>query len=286
MADFYTPTAEYTADPQDWSTWAMQHGAGKPLARMIADRLKYARGSDWGTLVWNGHFAASGTAAAPVVVLGPIEAVTLRDGAGVWRPYFESAGKTAGAPEIEGGGPLAADTWYYVYLYADAAAPAAVKVQISTTPPSEAPTPGRLQGYKRGEVANYRYAGAFVTDAAGDPRPVLAVKGEYSYISPPAPGSWLHAGLGPGGPTTVSLATRVPPHVRRVRLRLGVVNLAAESRMEITTTGMANYFGLIVCTATYDERHVTGDTDATQQVDWRVVGAAALGGLDVAGFAE
>lgn len=205
----------------------------------FSNRVQYGRGAAWGTLAWTGTFAASGTAAAPVVLVGAIESCPLCDGLGVWRPYYTTGETTLGASNVEGGGSLSANAWYYVYAWSDSAAPTAVKFQITTTPPtaSAAATIPRL--WKRDQASNYRYLGCFATDSAGNPIPVRAARGRYVYRRSACASNEtrvLNTSTAAGA-TNLSLAALVPPHARLATLSLIVTGGDGFCGLTIFTDG-------------------------------------------------
>lgn len=229
MSTSITTTPEYTASepsrPQDGDDAFFDGGVAPlwPILQLALNRTHFARGGVWGALRWNAKMAVSGTAAAPVVVVGPIDSAALADGNNVWRPYFTSGETTLGASHVEGGGSLSTSTFYYVYAWSDSAAPANVKFQISTSPPTTNGTPTVRTGYKRGETKNFRYLGCFPTDGSGNPIPLRMVNGIYRYdfdsLSVSAPHRLLNA-ADSASPTwtAVSAAAVVPPHCRNARL--------------------------------------------------------------------
>lgn len=205
----------------------------------FSNRVQFARGATWGTLAWTGTMAVSGTAAAPVVVLGAIESCPLRDSNNVWWPYFTSGESTLGAAHVEGGGSLAADTWYYVYAWSDSAAPTAIKFQISTTPPTTALLPTVPRLWKRGEDANYRYLGSFRTGSGGDPLPVRCARGHYTYRASALAFTSLFTDVVAAAWGDKSLVTVLPPHARMALIRCEVQSLdvAGRAMLELRTKG-------------------------------------------------
>jgi hypothetical protein len=242
-----TPVAQYTASNPSVTSGAegglaFDTGPGPMNAalQMAFDRALYARGATWGVLEWTGEFAvytaSSNTTFA--IRVGVIQAATLRDGNGVWRPYFTSATTILGLSNVESSpANLANSTWYYVYAWSDSAAPSSIKFQISTSPPTENAAPTTVTGYKRGETANYRYIASFATDASGVPILVTAHYGTYTYRISALPTATLRV-LNAGTATTyaaVSLAALMPPHG----------SIAALSLDLVSTTNVSANFGNI-----------------------------------------
>lgn len=207
MAPPYTPSPRIGAtDP------ALPDGLPSNIApfRELLDNRRHLRGATWGQLVWSGRLVVAGTHDAPSITVGAIEALTLRDSSGIWRPYFRDTEAAVGAAAVEGGGDLAADTWYYVYAH-DAGGTQNAQFQLSIT------APGTSFAWKDAVgTALYRYLGCFPTDAAGDPFPLRAVRGNYLYVQATAQGTYTAAD------TLVSLAGRVPPHTRHAICRASV----------------------------------------------------------------
>lgn len=204
----------------------------------------FVRAAGWGGLVGGGWFEVdpASTAAAPVIQVAPIDAIALRSPAGQWMAFYNT-GPTIGAADIEGGGPLAASTWHYLYAYFDGVLLQA-QFQISTTPPTDGPSPSRLKTFKRGQDGNYRYLGSFRTGPAGDPIPMRCERGRATYVLSaafPLPSFIVLAGgvapavltpvlLAPGGAGT----PLVPPHARVATLRWQLID-AVGARLSLQT---------------------------------------------------
>lgn len=288
MTTTITPVAQYTnANPsitsQAEGALALETGPGpmNAVLQMAFDRAYYARGATWGVLTWSGEFSVDtgGTNAVFTVRVGVIQNVTLRDSNSVWRPYFTSVESTATIANVEGAPVnLSNSTWYYVYLWSDSAAPASAKIQISTSPPTEMAAPTVVTGYKRGETANYRYVGCFVTDGAGAPLPVVARRGVYRYrISALAAAATRVLNLGVAAAyTAVPCASLVPPHALNASLRMELVstNAVAANYGNVQTNGDAGadafflYVPAVNIASAY--RDIDIATDATQQVRYLV----------------
>lgn len=234
-----SPTARLSAgDP------ALRDGpaANAPIEREAADNRRYLRGSVWGQLVWSGRIEVGGTAAAPAVRVGPIDVVTLCNGDGIatgtWRPYnynLDGLATDVGAGAIEGGGSLAADSFYYLYAVNDGTTTLAF--QLSLTPPTASGAASVLQQYKRGQAANYRYLGWLRTDGSGNPFPMVTHRGRSLYRRSAiasvlgliaSGGLRVASGIAPvGSITPLSLAARLPPHVRVALLHAAVDAVSA-----------------------------------------------------------
>lgn len=234
MAGPYSPTARLGA-----TNPALPDGDAKSLAtfRELLDVRVHLRGATWGQLVWSGRMAVSGSATAPVITVGVIEAVSLRypgdaasDATGVWRPYYTTGETTLGIAHVPNadktGSPAAlyADEWYYVYVASDGTN--TPQWEVSRTPPTESGTPKVARLWKRGQTSNYRYLGFFRTDGSGVPEPLRRAGGLSVYAT-----ERLVVQNGPAGVTSnanLSVATVVPPHVHHLR-----------ARVVIATTGIA-----------------------------------------------
>lgn len=263
----------------------------------FSNRVQFARGATWGTLAWTGTMAVSGTAAAPVVVLGAIESCPLRDSNNVWWPYYTTGESTLGAAHVEGGGSLTADTWYYVYAWSDSAAPTAVKFQISTTPPTTALLPTVPRLWKRGEDANYRYLGSFYAGTSGDPRPVRCARGQYTYRASALAFPSLFTDVVAVGWTDTSLTAVLPPHARlaTMRVRLENLNVAGAALVEFRTKGDTT--ATIAVDAGFAGSAVAGqgaintcvieiETDSAQLIQRQVTGASPIASGAPAGWIE
>lgn len=236
-------------------------------------------------LAWTGTLAVSGTAAAPVVVVGAIESCVLQDANNAWRAYATTGESTLGAANVEGGGSLTADTWYYVYAWSDSAAPTAIKFQISTTPPTTALLPTVPRLWKRGEDANYRYLGAFYAGTSGDPRPVRCARGQYTYRASALAFPSLFTDVVAAAWGDKSLVTVLPPHARMALIRCEVQSLdvADNAELDLRTKGdtaasiaiKAGFAGSAVA----DEGDINTviveiETDSAQAIQRQVTGTA------------
>ena len=243
MPSPYTPAARLAAgDPK------IPDGdvAAAAIDRELADARRYLRGAVWAQLAWSGRATIGGTASAPSIAVGPIEAVTLCDGdgttTGTWRPFNYNLTGTAtalGAAAIDGGGSLAPGSHYYVYVYNDGSATPAF--EISPTRPTTSGATTIAQAWKRGQSANYRYLFSFATDGSGNPLPSVVSSGRLTYRASACDGS--DVALLHGRATTwtaVDLSALVPPHARVVRLRCSVARAGADSTavgLELRTPG-------------------------------------------------
>ena len=252
MPSPYTPAARLAAgDPK------IPDGdvAAAAIDRELADARRYLRGAVWAQLAWSGRATIGGTASAPSIAVGPIEAVTLCDGdgttTGTWRPFNYNLTGTAtalGAAAIDGGGSLAPGSHYYVYVYNDGSATPAF--EISPTRPTTSGATTIAQAWKDRQSANYRYLFSFATDGSGNPLPAVLAAGRLTYRASACGGS--DVALLHGRATTwsaVDLSALVPPHARVVRLRCSVARAGADIAvgLEVRTPGDAS--AIEVCLA-------------------------------------
>lgn len=217
----YTPTARRriaapalpNGDPKSLATW-----------RDLLDAFAAEPQANVNRLTWSGDFSVDpgGTNAVFTVNVGAIYGVTLTDlASGFYLPYV-SAAQTVGASKIEGGGNLANSSWYYVYAWSNAGS---LDFEISLTGPSSSRV--RKSGSADADLARV-YLGCFPTDSAGNPVPLMAVRGSYRYRrSAVASVTGLFAadglravafGGGAVARTALDLSARVPPHARRAIL--------------------------------------------------------------------
>jgi hypothetical protein len=194
-----------------------------PILQALANRSHFARGATWGLLMWSGCITvdAGGTNTVFTVRAGPIESVTLRDSNGVWRSYNTAAETELHLADTEGPlANLANNTVYYVYAWSNSADPLAIKFQISATPPSDVGTPKVKRNYKRGEIANFRYLGFFITGPGGAPEPMRKTGDCYTFATTRI----VTTGVIPQNTNlanqVLALGTAVPPHVHVVRGRV------------------------------------------------------------------
>jgi hypothetical protein len=284
MPSPYTPTARLVAgDPR------IPDGdpANAAIDRELADARRYLRGSVWAQLVWSGRAQVSGTAGAPVIALGAIEAVTLCDGDGIttgtWRPYNHNLTGTAtaiGAGAIEGGGSLASSSHYYVYAYNDGTT--TVAFQVSSTRPTTSGATTIAQAWKRGQSANYRYLFSFATDSSGNPLPGVLAAGRWTYRSSACGGADVVLTHGRASTwTAVDLSALVPPHARVVRLRCSVTRASGDNAvgLELRTPGDAT--AIEVCLApnvSSSETRATATIELivpAQSIEYQISGAPA-----------
>lgn len=221
----------YTPSPRIGATNpALPDGDAKSLAtfRELLDARVHLRGATWGQLVWSGRLAVTGSATAPVITVGVIEAVSLRypgdaasDATGVWRPYYTTGETTLGIAHVPNadktGSPAAlyADEWYYVYVASDGTN--TPQWEVSRTPPTESGTPKVARLWKRGQTSNYRYLGFFRTDGSGVPLPLRRTGGLSVYATERLVTQNIVASV---ASTALSVATAVPPHVHHLRARV------------------------------------------------------------------
>lgn len=258
--------------------------------RELLNARRHLRGATWGALVWNERLRVSGSSNTVFsVVVGPIEVVTLRDSGSVWRPYFTSGDTTLDLTHVEGTpANLANDTFYYVYIWSDAAAAGSAKFQISTSPPTEVGTEAVRRAWKRGQTANYRYLGWFRTNGSGVPLAMHADRGRYLYALPAV----LHTVTATG---LVSLAARLPPHVQRALLRASVTRASGTGDISggvYEPGGSANshYGWLVIAYGVAELTTFAGSfeilTNASQQVHVQSGGADSAVLVTVAGCEE
>lgn len=270
----------------------------------LSNRVQYGRGAVWGSLAWTGTLAVSGTAAAPVVLVGAIESCPLLATDNVWRPYYTSGETTLGASHVEGGGSLTGSTWYYVYAWSDAAAPTALKFQITTTPPTDASAATVPRLWKRDQAANFRYLGCFPTNTTGAPIPLRKTAGRVVYRrSGVASVEGLFSANGlralsrsgaQASPTAVDLRPAVPPHSRVASLSLTAIGDSAPDTATLAIfTGTDTASGAAgVATLNDQQARLATDVEiaqAAQSITYTLTHAAAgtvTGYVDVLGFLE
>lgn len=249
-------------------------------ARELLNNRRFLRGATWGALTWSGRLVVGGSATAPSITVGAIEAVTLRDGAGVWRPYFKDTETVLGIGDVEGApASLSADTWHYVYAH-DSAGSGSPRFQVSTT------APGTSLAWKNaGGTALYRYLGCFPTDDTGTPVPLVAHRGRYVYRRSASTTQTRVLNLSADAPTNtdLSLAGLVPPHARIARLYLninvGTFNLYAKPDTA------SPHFSIVVPSGAIHTAETAIECDASQAVQYTFTSHGnAL--VYVAGFEE
>lgn len=289
MADTLTPVAQHdgasltiSADGEVWGS-LVGPAPFKTVFQHLVDRDELALNGVASRLAWSEEISVDpgGSASSFAVNIGAIQAVVLiRDG--VYRPYFANAA-TIGASKIEGGGNLAGDTWYYLYLWDNAGV---VDYQISTTAPRAS------RQYKNAVGNIFRYLGCFRTASSGAPLPMRALHGRYLYSAIPAEGSFLLTGLNATSWTLASLAARVPPHARRATIAAAVDQLdtahAALFSVRAPGTSTAWDYVSVNEAALVTRRWRTElELDSSQRFEYIVNNASYTSGqVDVHGFSE
>ncbi len=243
--------------------------ANAATSRELLNNRRHLRGATWGALVWSGRLVVGGTAAAPSITVGAIEAVTLRDSSGVWRPYYKDTETALGIAQVEGApASLTADTWHYVYAH-DAAGDGNPHFQVSTT------APGTSLAWKNAVgTALYRYLGCFCTDGSGNPVPLVAHRGRYVYLNSILPGrsdsqsnsAWHD----------LSLSAAVPPHAR-----LATLTITIDSGASFRSIGDVSSSG-----HTTDKLTRPFVLDGSQRIEWNANGSARAITATVHAFEE
>mgnify|MGYP006985671824 CR=1 FL=1 len=195
----------------------------EPVFQRIADRLAFSRDALIGGLDWNGDIScAGGTSADFDITVGAINAIVCVTSGGTYH-VLASAGATVTEAALEGGGSLAADSWYYLYAYRSGGG--SLAYEISTTAPSAS------RRFKAGDTTR-RYLGCVRTTAAGAPLAFEASRGQYRFRRSAigSPNVTLRRLTRTSvGSATLDLVPRVPPHARCVDVRCTVALGAATS---------------------------------------------------------
>ncbi len=243
--------------------------ANAATSRELLNNRRHLRGATWGALVWSGRLVVGGTAAAPSITVGAIEAVTLRDSSGVWRPYYKDTETALGIAQVEGApASLTADTWHYVYAH-DAAGDGNPHFQVSTT------APGTSLAWKNAVgTALYRYLGCFPTDSSGNPVPLVAHRSRYVYLNSILPG--VSDSQSNSAWHNVSLSVGVPPHAR-----LAVVSVSMDAGSNFRSIGDVSSSG-----HTTDQLMRPLVLDGSQRFEWNANGTARAIYAHVHGFEE
>ncbi len=152
----YTPTARIPAGNPAMLDGPPQNAATQ---RDLFDSRAHLRQITWGTLVWGGRVAVSGTASHPVLEYDQIDVVALCDSAGVWWPAYGAADTV---PESAMSLPLSSGTVYY--LYAKVSTSGALGFEVTSSAPDSAV-------YRTVSAEQRRLLATFLTDGSGNPRP-------------------------------------------------------------------------------------------------------------------
>lgn len=236
-----------------------------PLLQLLTDRDNFLWCQAHHVLHMGGDVVVTATG-----ITLPRMLLSLRDG-GAWKPFsFIPSGEIA---HVSG---LAADTWYYLYAVV---ASGAMALQRSTTSPDAA-----LLWRTDGDGVA-RYLGCFRTNDAGAAIPARGRPGgSWVYRDPQTVGSYTA-----NGAALQSLASRIPPHVRRAVVRADTFASDAELSVasEGDVTGTKSVLKIQGISGSVGA--VAGEviTNAAREIG-RVVNGISTGEahVDVLGFAE
>lgn len=287
MPSAYTPSQQIGASDPPLPDGPPSNAA---THRELLNNRLYLRGSSWGQLSWNGRLRVTGSSNTVFsVTVGPIDAVMLIDGASIARAYFTADETALDLTHVESEpANLADDTFYYVYAWSDSTAPSSVKFQISASPPTEVGTPTVLRQWKRGQTANYRYLGWFRTSGSGVPLAMQVDRGSSLYELPDVLATITTSGL-------QSLATRLPPHITRAKLRASCTRTTSSGQLfagvrEATGSGVSHQAWLVNLYSVADLTSVAATfellTNASQEVYVQSGGADSAALLTVLGCQE
>ena len=267
---------------------SLRRGPG-PLGTVLqklADRCDHARDGLAAHLAWNGSLAVSGSAPNSISVeVGTIAGVTLFTAGGA--AYVHAGGGiTITQTKVEGGGNTltAAAQWWYVYAFRDGSS---LDYQISTTAPSAG------LAFKTGGVL-YRYLGCFRTLSTGVPIAVRACRGVYRYrrsAQAVADLRVLAASSSATSNTAIACASLVPPHARIAAVRAvvtcGDINYT-EGYLRTNGDGGLDEVTVYAPPAVNASGSWCGDveTDASQQIAYRVMHSSVDMNASVDGFSE
>ncbi|MBL8600361.1 MAG: hypothetical protein JNK72_00410 [Myxococcales bacterium] len=256
-----------------------------PLLQRFVDRDETLRLGLLGQMAGGDRMSVDpgGTSTVFTVRVSPIRAALIKDATnGAWRGVSLSA-QTLGLSATAGPlAALAADTWYYITLAAEAGVP---RLYINVFGPDDSLV------WEAGMQDIFRYIGCFRTDAAGAPIPMRMHRGQYLYdFSATTPGGPLRV-LNAGSATSftaVSCAALVPPHARRARLCGALAPNAAGDTVSVRRTGATANALVWTAPTTHDLAvELEMDLDAARQFDYQVsTGSAAFAAVEVLGFDE
>lgn len=232
MAATLVPNAQYDTGAmviaENGELWSDEDGPApfQVVFQRIADRLLFARDALIGALDWNGELScAGGTASSFEIAVGAINAVVVKSDTDTYYTR-SSAGAVVTESAIEGGGDLAVDQWYYLYLYRSGGGSLAYELSLTA--------PGVSRRFKSGD-ATRRYLGCLRTNAAGTPMPFVALRGRYVYrrsaVSNVNTGSGLRLlqrTTAQSSTIAVDISARIPPHARVAILRAEAVVTTAD----------------------------------------------------------
>lgn len=287
-----TPVNEFDATtalarPAPGERVGMETGASPlaPLLQRLADHDHTLRLGMLGQMAGGDRMSVDpgGTSTVFVVRVSPIRAALIQQPSGPWRA-LSTAGETVLTLADVDGAPAAlpADSWLYVYIFAQSDATA--RAYITTLPPDdalvwEATSPGLR-----------RYIGCFRTNASGAPLPVSKRGNRYEYDFGAIGNTDITRVLNAGVSTSfaaVACGAVVPQHVNNVRLRLDFVPNAAGDTYQIRRTGASTFHKVGTAPSTQTNTdEIETLTNSSVQFDYLVSTASASLTARVLGFSE
>ena len=174
----------------------------------LTNRTRYLKNKEThnGGILWNAEI--SNASGSTDIIIGPIQTLVL-----------DSASLTKSTTTTLPTSGLAADTWYYLYVYHVAGV---IGFEYSTTVPDTART------FKDGTVT-YRYLGCFRTDGSSGILPFRALHGRYTFRRS-AIATYLIV-LAAGNSASyadVALSSVMPPHSKIALLHATAYNSTAD----------------------------------------------------------
>lgn len=223
MPTTLTETAQHTPDSVtvpasgDARTAASVEGAFQELA----DRSRLALGGVSGIMRGADEFAVEqgGSSSSFTITVGGIQSLVLpREDGSLYEGFFYVSGSPTITEANVAGGVLANSAHYYVYAFNSAGT---LAFEIVTDPPRASRV--HKTGAGAGPAAR-RYLGCFPTDGSGTPAALRAVRGRYTFRGYTVGAIAAATAQNTANTSTwtgdLSLASRIPPHARVVRLRV------------------------------------------------------------------
>ncbi len=262
----YTPTARLRADDPALPNC---DAASVPTHRALLDAYAFERLTMVNRLLWSGDFSVDpgGTSSVFAVNVGGLAAVPLYDAASDAYLNFSAVPPPLGASKIEGGGALASDAWYFVYVWSNGGV---LDYEISTTGPSAS----RVHKAGSGAALARVYLGCFPTDSSGKPVPLVAHRGRCVYLNSILPG--VSNSQSDSAWHNVSLASAVPPHSRHA-----VVTVTMDPGANFRSIGDTSSSG-----SSTDQLTRPIVLDGSQRFEWNANGSARAIYASVHSFEE
>lgn len=292
MTHNLTPTAQHSTSPIALPDNGEDDGIEsiETAFQALLDRSALALAAGSGLMRGADEFAVEqgGTSSSFTITVGGIQSLILPNEAGtLYQSFFYVSGSPTITEANIAGGVLANSTRYYVYAFNNAGT---LAFEIVTDPPRASRV--HKTGAGAGPAAR-RYLGCFPTDSSGNPAALRAVRGRYTFrgYTVGAIATAQNTANTSTWTGDLSLASRIPPHARVVRLRVtahrasaGVatwtLRASGDTLASVTHTFYASTSGQV------DEKRFEIALGSTQAVQVATESNTTIDTIDVDGWDE